>query len=45
MDDFTSAKEAFNQIIESAGSSPEAELAKTELENVARREKALAPPK
>jgi tetratricopeptide (TPR) repeat protein len=45
MDDFASAKATFNQVIETAGSSPEAELAKTELENVARREKALAPPK
>ena len=45
MDDFESAREAFKSVIETAGQSPEADTAKAELENVARREKALAPPK
>jgi len=45
LEDFDRAKETLNEVITTYGATPEAEAAKTELEKIARKEKALEGPK
>ena len=45
MEDFPAAKAALNELIKTYAASAEAKVAAAELEKIARREKALAPPK